>query len=69
MMSRRRRFNHEEWCAPKITWLTSLLMMRRSGDEVNRGFCDLDSCSQILASQEMAQMEPDPGRIRVAGVS
>lgn len=55
-MSRRRRFNHEEWCAPKITWLTSLLMMRRSGDEVNRGFCDLDSCSQILASQEMARM-------------
>jgi hypothetical protein len=42
-------------------------MMRRSGDEVNRRVCDLDSCSQILASQEMAQMEPDPGRIRVMG--
>ncbi len=28
----------------------------------------MDSCSQILASQEMAQMEPEPGRVRVMGL-
>nr|DAE52578.1 MAG TPA: hypothetical protein [Caudoviricetes sp.]DAV57390.1 MAG TPA: hypothetical protein [Caudoviricetes sp.] len=32
-------------------------MMRRSDDEVNRRVCVLDSCSQILASQEMERME------------
>ena len=32
------------------------LMMRRSGDEVNRRVCVLDSCSQILASQVMVRM-------------
>nr|DAY87011.1 MAG TPA: hypothetical protein [Caudoviricetes sp.] len=32
-------------------------MMRCYCDEVNRRVCDLDSCSQILASQVMARME------------
>ncbi|HHC2225138.1 TPA: recombinase family protein [Klebsiella pneumoniae] len=35
------------------------LMMRRSGDEVNRRVCVMDSCSQILASQVMVVWKLD----------